>query len=332
MKRKFLLILTAVILCLLLPLTAASADGASYPYVSTPGQSYDGSFYGVVICSQMSVRNQPSTSGNSYGTIKNGQPVRILGSVTNRNTEFYMIDLASCGLKGTPTETYGYAKANLIKAYPEYIHVTSLTNLYATPWGDGMKNGEQTNRFFLVISENNNWYAVQSTVSSAGSAFIRTSDAPRRNRPSSSLTPSYNTSTTSYIVTGKATVYDEFSMAMLQKVDSDTPCELISVNGEYSLVLFNKGLRNEFRAWIRSEYISPRSSGGSVVDGGEYVVIWDTNGFDEYSMARSQKIQRFTNGYLTAVNGDYSLLVFNRGQNGEYRLWVNNLYIAPVVN
>jgi hypothetical protein len=115
-------------------------------------------------------------------------------------------------------------------------------------------------------------------------------------------------------------------------VKRNTPGRLISVNGNYTLLMFNEGAANQFRAWIQSQYITAFGGGSSTVSGAEYVVIWETYGYDEYSRARGQKIPRFTSGYLAGSDGDSSLLVFNRGQNNEYRVWVNNLYVAPVIN
>lgn len=188
----------------------------------------------------MNVRNRPATSGTTYGSIRNGQPVKILG--TSQDGNFYLLDLASCGIASS--EYYGYAKSSLIKMDPEYIIASRLLNLYATPWGDGLKNGEQNNRAFLVISAVPGWYAVQATDSTPGSAFIRAKDIALDNSGR-------------YVVTWDTDLYDDNTMAKSGVVKRFTVGSLIGISGEFSRMVFNEGKDNEFRAWVKSQFVAP---------------------------------------------------------------------------
>ena len=239
MKKRLLVMITIVIMLMLL-LPAAHADGYTTWDPVNQAYMYNDAHYGIVICTKMNVRNQPSTSGSTYGSIRNGQPVKILGVTQDGN--FYLLDLASCGISSD--QYYGYAKASLIKIDPEYLIASRLLNLYATPWGDGMKNGEQTNRAFLVISEENGWYAVQATETTPGTAFIRTKDAPANY-------------TGRYIVTWDTDLYDDNTIAKYQSVKRFTVGSLIGVSGDYSRMLFNEGTANEFYAWVYNQYLAP---------------------------------------------------------------------------
>ena len=241
--KKALSILTAVVLFLLLPLSVSQADGYSTFWDSeSQFYRYEGQVhYGIVICTRMNVRKKASTSSSALGSIRNGQPVKILG--TSQKGDFYVLDLESCGIRNSSAE-FGFAKTSLIKVDPEFIAASRLLNLYATPWGDGLKNGEQSNRFFLVISQNNNWYAVQTTESYAGTSFIRTSD----------ITPVRQTR---YLVTWDAPLYDENTMSRMQTIERYTIGYRVAVRGDYSLLLFNRDEPDEFRAMIPNQYIAP---------------------------------------------------------------------------
>ena len=239
MKKQFLAMITTVML-LMLFLSSAGADSYSDWDPVTQAYMYNDIHYGVVICTKMNVRNKPSTSGSAYGSIRNGQPVKILGITQDGN--FYLLDLDSCGISSD--QYFGYAKSSLIKIDPEYLVASKLLNLYATPWGDGMKNGEQTNRVFLVINEANGWYAVQATESTPGTAFIRMKDAPEN----------YSGR---YVVTWDTDLYDDSTMTKYSTVKRFTVGSLIGVSGDFSRMVFNEGTANEFYAWINSQYIAP---------------------------------------------------------------------------
>ena len=241
MKNRILSLLAAAVLLLLLPLSVAGADGVAYWDPQSRSFLYTEPHYGIVICTKMNVRNRAATSGSAYGSIRNGQPVKILG--TSENDDFYVLDLASCGFSNA-SATYGYAKKSLISIDPEYFATTKTTNLYATPWGDGLKNGEQNNRYFLIISEHSGWYAVQATENSPGTAFVKMSDVSR-------------TYQGRYVVTWDTQLLDESSWAQIQNVKRFTVGRLVQNQGDYSLMIFNEGAANEFRAWILTQYIAP---------------------------------------------------------------------------
>ena len=238
--KKRLLAMAAILVMLMLLLSSAGADGYSTWDPVNQAYMYNDVHYGIVICTKMNVRNKPSTSGSAYGSIRNGQPVKILGITQDGN--FYLLDLASCGIASN--EYYGYAKASLIKIDPEFLVTSRLLNLYATPWGDGLKNGEQNNRAFLVISEGNGWYAVQAAESTPGTAFIRMKDAPEN----------YSGR---YVVTWDTDLYDDNTMMKYQTVKRFTVGSLIGVSGDFSRMVFNEGTNNEFRAWVNSQYVAP---------------------------------------------------------------------------
>ena len=243
MNRRIRSLLAAMLL-LLLPLAFAEAEGAS-TYWDNASQSYcyDEPHYGIVICRQMNVRNKASTSGSAYGQIKNGQPVKILGFT--QDGKFYVLDLESCGFRNAAPGAFGYAKSSLIRLDPEFFYASSTLDLYATPWGDGKKNGEQTKRFFLVISRNSGWYAVQTLESSPGTSFVRAGSVP----------VSYQSR---YVVTWDAPLYDEYSGAQIQTVKRFSASgRMVNMSADRALLVFNEGSANEFRAWIPTLYIAP---------------------------------------------------------------------------
>jgi len=235
MTRRILSLLTAA-LFLLLPLACAAAEGDYY---------YDEPHYGIVICRQMKVRNNASTSGKEYGQIKNSQPVKIVGEHVNRNnvTDFYLLDLQSCGFKADPG-TFGYAKSSLIKMDPEYFYASGMLDLYATPWGDGKKNGEQGKRFFLILSGNGSWYAVQTLESSPGTSFINT-----RN-----VSVYYQSR---YVVTWDAPLYDDYG-TQIKTAKRGEFGYMENQSADSTLLVFNRGEADkEFRAWIPTLYVAP---------------------------------------------------------------------------
>ena len=239
MKKRLLAMATIVVMLILL-LPAAVADGYTTWDPASQAYMYNDVHYGIVICTKMNVRNKPSTSGTTYGSIRNGQPVKVLGITQDGN--FSLVDLDSCGIPSD--QYYGYAKASLIKIDPEYLVASRLLNLYATPWGDGLKNGEQTNRVFLVISEANGWYAVQATENTPGTAFIRMKDAPENY-------------TGRYVVTWDTDLYDDSTMTKYSTVKRFTVGSLIGISGDFSRMVFNEGTNNEFYAWVNSQFVAP---------------------------------------------------------------------------
>jgi len=245
MKKRILSVLLAVVLLLsLLPLSFAGADGASYYDGNTDSYLYNEPRLGIVICRQMNVRDRAATSGATLGQIRNGQPVKIMG--TSRDGNFYALDLESCGITNQGAGAVGFAKASLIKMDPEFIATTKLTNLYATPWTTELKNGEQTGRFFLMLGQYNNWYAVQAMETSPGTAFIRTGDVGQ-------YSPYY----AMYVVTWDSPAYDGNTWAQIAAVKRFSVGRLMNVGSDYTLLLFNEGKNNEYSAWIPNLYVAP---------------------------------------------------------------------------
>ena len=252
MKRslRILSLVFALALLFLLAVPPAVADGYATSYWD-PAMGlylYYGNHYGIVLCTKMTVRDKPATNGASLGSIKNGQPVKILGisRLNDMANAFYLVDLPSTGIAKADPGSVGYVKASLIKMDPYFVATTKTTNLYTTPWSTDLKNGEQANRFFLVIDESPNWYAVQTADGSAGTSFIRTSDIG-----------AYNKGDQKYVITGEAPVYDETTWAQIQTVKRMSVGTLVTVSGDHFLLIFNQGKTNEFRGWVPALYVTP---------------------------------------------------------------------------
>ncbi len=240
---RILSLALALVLLSALYVPQSFADGYALTYWDATAQAYfyNAGHYGIVLCTKMTVRDRASTNGKALGTIRNGQPVKIVG-ITQLNqpgSAFYLVDLASCGITTGGPGSYGFAKASLIRIDPCYIATTKLTNLYATPWSTDLKNGEQANRFFLVIDEYPNWYAVQTADGSAGTSFIRTADIG-----------TYSAGNPRYVITRETPVYDEATWAQLQTVKRLSVGTLVTFSGDNVLLVFNQGKVNEFRGWV----------------------------------------------------------------------------------
>ncbi len=163
-KCLMALVMILCMVCAILPITAM-ADGTQF----YPG-GYNYTISGTVICRQLNVRSEPKTSAKSYGKLKNGQTVIIVGEYD----DWTVVDLSSCGFNMQGT---GYVKKGLIKPDPHWIVLTQYTNLYATPWQmTNPKNGEQSGRVMLVIEENYPFYAVQCCEETPGTSFIYMGD------------------------------------------------------------------------------------------------------------------------------------------------------------
>ena len=268
---KHFRVIIATILSLLAMLIASTtlADGNMYFDENTKAFLFNEPQYGIVICTQMNVRAEASTRAKAYGKIRNGMPVKILG-ITDRS-DFYVLDLNSCGITNQGPATYGYAKAELIKTDPRFIYLQKLTNLYATPWNTDistpeltantsgwlaqppakLKNGEQNGRAFLIIGQQNNWYAVQAAEKTPGTAFIRARDIP---------TDDFSYANT-YVITWEAHLFSIDNMEQIKTIDRFTLGELQSINGEYALMTFNKGTASEITGYIDRLYIAPLLNG-----------------------------------------------------------------------
>ena len=244
--KKRLLVFLAVAALLVLAAFSAMADGPNYWDSTTNTYQYYAPSYGIVICRQMTVRDRPSTNGASYGMIKNGQPVKILGKSQDGN--FYMVDLASCGFQNAGDATVGYVKSSLIKIDPQFLASTKLTDIYATPWSTQLKIGEHVDRFWLVIDQNYNWYAVQAMESSVGAGFILSSDVGN-----------YSGYQQKYLITwDNVPLLDEASWSQIQTLKRFSVGTFVQMGGnDYTLLVFNQGQPNEFRGWVSDQYIAP---------------------------------------------------------------------------
>ena len=248
-------IIMAVAISITVPVSARG-DNSNDLYWNEGMQAYEFGTprYGIVICTKMNVRVKANASSKAYGQIKNGQPVKILG--VTQKADFYVLDLASCGIKSD--DLYGYAKAGLIKMSPEFIYVSQLTNLYSTPWETDRntvwyqkqkhKNGEQNGRYFLVIEQKDDWYAVQAAESAPGTAFIRMRDVDANS-------PEFYNET--YVTTWEAPLLDESTWAQTRTVKRFTQGEFVAEYGEYILMSFNTGTANEYRGYINKLYLAP---------------------------------------------------------------------------
>lgn len=260
MKNNKVLAMVIAFLMVIIALTAtATADVGEYYWdQETQAYTFTTPAYGIVICTKMNVRNMASTKGKSYGQIKNGQPVKVIG--VTQNADFYVLDLESCGFKNVEPGSFGYAKTGLIKLNPQFIYVSKMTNLYSTPWNNEynkawyqrqkLKNGEQINRYFIVIDTYEDWYAVQTSESSPGTAFIKIKDVTRNNQY-------YGYYTSRYVTTWEAPLLDENTWAQKNVVKRFTEGEYIGDYGDYVLMSFNTGLANEYRGFINKQYIAP---------------------------------------------------------------------------
>ena len=249
-RVRFLsLVLTLVLLsALCVPPSFAEGYATAYWDPAMGLYLYNGNHVGIVLGTKLTVREKPATNAASLGSVKNGRPMKILG-ITRLNdpaNAFYLVDLPSTGVKNADPGSVGYVKASLVRLDPYYVAVTKLTNLYATPWSTELKNGEQNDRFFLVIDEGPNWYAVQTTDGSAGTSFIRAGDVK-----------GYSTGGLQYVVTWETPLYDEYSWAQTRTVKRYTVGRVLSSGGDYVLLVFNEGKSGEYRGWIPYENASP---------------------------------------------------------------------------
>ncbi len=251
-KLRIVSLLLALLMVPCMLMSAASADTGST--ISRGSMSWDETaqaylygedHYGIVLCTRITVRDRASTSGASLAKLTNGQPVKILG-ITQNNT-FYLLDPETCGITDTARYPYGYVKADLIKMDPTFLAATKTLNLYATPWSSRLKNGEQGDRFFLVIDQYEGWYAVQNKESNPGTSFIRTRDVTRYNTTLENL----------QVVVWDAPLYDALSWAQINTVKRFTVGRVDDSNGAYTLMVFNAGTSSEYSGWIPSHYVAP---------------------------------------------------------------------------
>ena len=200
------------------------------------GEHSDFACRGIVICTNVTIRNSPSTSASSYGQLHNGDVVHIL----YESNGWYAIDLATTGL--TNSGGVGYAKSSLIKAAPYWIVLTSYTPVYADPWYTGNSNGElSTNTPLLVISENDDFFCVQTHTGVAGASFVRKNDVGR-------ITSEFEQGW-AVIVKGDATFITDNGYGTIKK----NKLVQISSWGEPNSYVFYDG----YYGWIDSDYLQP---------------------------------------------------------------------------
>lgn len=244
---------------------AATADAEAVWNEEMQAYIFNQPHYGIVICTQLNVRQEAKTNSKSLGKIKNGQPVKVIG-ITEKS-DFYLLDLASCGIASQEGLSYGFVKSGLIKIDPEYIFVQKMLYLYASPWDSSptietrqtpkLRNGEQDNRYYLVIDQSERWYAIQATEERAGSAFVRIKDVPINAEQSADpkLSGQYVTPT-KYVVTWEAPLLDE-TMSQIDTVKKYTPGEIAGEKDEFLLLILNKGQADERRGYINKLYLAP---------------------------------------------------------------------------
>ena len=227
MKMIISLFLLCVLLSVcILPISLAD-DYRTYEY-ERPG---------TVICTQLTVRSSPSTNASEYGKLKNGQTCTILGHVD----DWYALDLASCSFKKY-SNGVGYVKDSLVVEDPHWIATTKYTYLYTDPWYTNKTNGEQKGRVFLVISENQWYYCVQTRETTAGSSFILKSDVEQYS--------SYN-EYNFVVINDSIPVYDDSlsqQIATLKKFDI---VQFIISNGEF----YQVKMKDESIGWVQSSQL-----------------------------------------------------------------------------
>ena len=238
---KSLLICIAVAALCMLWLTisdTASADGSD-PYAPYFYQYYR---TGTVVCSQLTVRNSPSTNGKEYGKMKNGQTCVILGEYD----EWFMIDLSSIGVS---SGGYGFAKSALIKEDPAWIVLTKYTYMYTDPWNyyGAKRNGEQTGRVCLIISENQDFYCVQCKENSPGSSFIRKYDVGQYSQYGQNLQVVAENDVPMYEAPFGGGTKDVLARFTIVNADaySDVYCH----------VTVNTGTEKQYDGWVETRYL-----------------------------------------------------------------------------
>ncbi len=232
MKKMVSALIAVMMVFTFLNVTSALASGDGYYY---------GNVVGVVICTNISIREAPNTSAKRYGQLHNGDVVTIVGE----SNGWYYIDLASTGLKGV-NGGIGYAKANLIKTTPYWIVLTKYTPVYADPWNySGLNNGElDKGTPLLVLTENNEYYDCRIKDGQPGVTFVRKSDVGRFNPD---CEPEY-----AVVVDGPVNIYNN-SWASIGSLKTLDLVQVMSWGDGYSNILLKDGST----AWIETLHINP---------------------------------------------------------------------------
>ena len=124
---------------------------------------------GMVICTSISVRQEPNTSAERYTRLSNGAVVKIIGETGS----WYIVDLNMIG----QGEGQGYCLKRYIDTDVYYITLPETVVAYAHPFDNAKANGEfNKGTRKLVLDENEEWLVIQTRDDSAGSSFIKKSD------------------------------------------------------------------------------------------------------------------------------------------------------------
>ncbi len=210
--------------------TTPASDNHYYQYSQT----------GTVVCSQLTVRSEPSASSSEIGKMKNGQTCTIVG----RQDDWLIVDVSSCRFQDVYWG-YGYVKDNLIKLDPYWIATTQYTELFATPWENSLKNGEQYDRVFLVIGEQYPFYAVQCKEYSAGTSFIRMQDVGRYSQDGQNL---------HVCAEDDVLLYEGPYGDPIRTVDKFTIVNVDMVDGDYCHVV-SMDSQDYFDGWMQNHFI-----------------------------------------------------------------------------
>jgi len=238
--KKFLSLL--IILCLIFSICGALADANRYYEAQ---YAYRFSRQGIVVCTNITVRESPSTSAGKYGQLHNGDVVYIVGETDG----WYAIDLETAGLKEV-SYGIGYIKSSLVKSNPYWIVTTKYTPVYADPWGSGMSNGEMaTGTPMLVVSENEYYLCVQTRHQSAGSSFIRRSDIGQY---TPDCEPGY-----AVVVDGPADVRSYGDYSVIGKLDSFSIVQVVEWGEVGCHIYYQVSKDNYVDAWIDTLKIQP---------------------------------------------------------------------------
>jgi len=238
----------------------------------------------IVIANQISVRVEPDARSQRIAYVKNSSELFVVG----QDGKWYIIDLQRSGIDGGDYE-YGYVQARYVVTDGYNIVVNGSLQLYADPWS-GMCNGERTSGATLfVIYETENWLVVQTNDEKAGSSFVRKSDAglysweePTYYDELTKVQVKVDPSTRGYVsptydypecntywsvmhdkdgVSVALREYPDLSTEKLVIIHSGDIVRLISDNGEFAFVTYQKTNGQYVYGWVKTRYFVPVNNG-----------------------------------------------------------------------
>ena len=231
MKKAFALI---CIICMVFSVGMAHAEMEYY-------NEYR--WTGIVICTNASVRESPSTSAKRYGQIHNGNVCTIVGEQDG----WYLIDLATTGLN--VPDGIGYVKRGLIKKTPCWIVLTKYTYIYSDPWYSDQENGEfVADTPLLVKSENDEFYCVQHAKGQAGSSFVRKRDV-------GAFTPDCEPSY-AVIAGGQVNVYSYENWSVIDSLNTLSLVQVFSWDEDFCYVMYEKD-GDIIYGYIETNFVQP---------------------------------------------------------------------------